>query len=106
MFNFKQRLLKTFDLLVVLLLEIKYHGYSGALVTLFKLACIRTHVKSDVAYFVGLVVAITRHNDCTFEFVNYGFLDFCVFGLLVGKALAFMVETLYLLINELETAVD
>lgn len=99
MFYFKQWLLETFDLFVILLFEIKYHGYSGSLITLFKLARVRTHVKSYIADFVGLVMTVTRHNDGTFELVDDGFLDFGVFWLLVCKALAFLVETLYLLVN-------
>ena len=52
------------------------------------------------------MVAVARHNNCTFEFVDHGFLDFGIFRLLVGKALAFLVETFDLLVDQLETIVD
>ena len=104
--NFKQGLLEALDFLVVLLFEIKHHRYRGSSITLFKLARVRAHVESNIADLIGLVMAVTRHNDCTFEFVDHGFLNFGIFRLLVGKALAFLVETFNLLVNELEAVVN
>ena len=106
MFYFKQGLLETLDFLVVLLLEIKHHRDCGASITLLKLARVRAHVESHVADFVRLVMAVARHDNCTFEFIDHSLLNFSIFGLLVGKALAFSVETFNLLVNELETVVD
>lgn len=51
------------------------------------------------------MVAVTRHNDCSLELIDYTLLDFGAFRLFVGKALAFMVKTFNLLINELKTVV-
>lgn len=106
MLYFKQGLLETLDLFIVLLLEIKDHGYRGASITLLKLASIWAHIEPHIAYFVCLVVSVTRHNDGSFEFIDYGLLDFCVLRRFVGEALAFLVETFDLLVDELQAIVD
>ena len=104
--NFKQGLLEALDFLVVLLFEIKHHRYCGSSVTLLKLARIRTHVESDVADLIGLMMAVTRHNDGTFEFVDDGLVDLGVLRLLVGEARALGIETLNLFVNQLEAIID
>lgn len=98
--------METLDLLVVLLLEIEHHGNSGACITLLELACVWTHVKSDIADLVSLVMTITGHDNGTLEFIDDGLLDFGVLWLLVSETLALLVETLDLLINQLEAVVD
>jgi hypothetical protein len=51
-------------------------------------------------------VAVTRHHDGTFELVDNSLLNLRVLGLLVGEALAFLVETLDLLVDQLKAVVD
>ena len=98
--------METLDLLVVLLFEIKHHRDSGTGVALFELASVWAHVKSDVADLVCLVMTVASHDDGTLEFIDDGLLDFRVLWLLVGETLALLVETLDLLINQLEAVVD
>ena len=76
LFYFKQGLLEGLDLLVVLLFEIKHHGYCGAGISLLELAGVRTHVEPDIAHLVGLVMTVTRHHDGALEFVDDGLLNF------------------------------
>ena len=98
--------MKALDLLIILLFEIQDHRYCGSGISLFKFARVRTHIKPDIAHLIGLMVSVTRHNYCAFEFIDDGFVHFLVFRCLISETLAFVVETFNLLINKLEAIVD
>jgi len=74
--DFKKRLIKTDDLLVVLLLEIHDHGDCCSLLALFELASFGAHVPTHGAHLVGLVMAVACHDNGAFEFIVNRFLNF------------------------------
>lgn len=105
LFDFEQGLIETHNLLVVLLTEVVDHRNGGASLTLLKTAGLGTHVPSDGADLVCLVVTIAGHNDCVFELIIDGFLDFVLLWRLAGVALALLREADHLLIYQLEAVV-
>lgn len=94
------------NLLVVLLTEIQDHRNRGAGLSLFKLASRRTHVESDVAHFVSLVMTVASHDDGALEFIVDGFLDFLLGGWFVGVTRSLVGEPTGLLLDELEAVVN
>jgi len=104
--DFKQGLVETHDLLVVLLAEVLHHGDGLTSFTLLKARGLRAHVPPDTRYLVGLVVAVTSHHNGVFKFVVH-----CLLGLkdlwwLAGVALSLLVKAHHLLIDKLEAVVN
>ena len=104
--NFKQRLLHLTDDLIVLLLEVGSHGDGGADLTLLEIASLWAHIEAHIADLVGLVVAVTRHNDGTLKFVLNGLLDLSEARWLIRVANSLLTEALNLLIDQLQAVVN
>lgn len=104
--NFKKRLVKTHNLLVVLRSEVLNHWYCLAGFSLLKAASLWAHIPSDSAYFVRFVMAVASHDDCMFEFIINGFLNLNGFWWLSSKSLSLVCKSYHLLINQLKTVVD
>ena len=104
--NFKQRLLHLTNDLIILLLEVSSHGDGGADLTLLEIASLWAHIKAHIADLVGLVVAVTRHNDGTLELVLNGLLDLSEARGLIRVANSLLTEALNLLIDQLQAIVN
>lgn len=104
--DFKQRLIKTHNLLVVLLAEVLHHGDGLASFTLLKAGGFGTHIPSDATHLVGLVMTVAGHDDRVLEFIVDGLLDLDGLWGLAGVTLALLSKAHHLFINELETVVD
>jgi len=76
-----------------------YHGNSGASFSLLEAASFWTHVPTDCANFISLVVAVASHNDCVLEFIVDSLLDFVLLGWLTSIALALLRKSDHLLID-------
>lgn len=97
--DFKQRLIQTHNLLIILLTEVLYHRNGLASLSLLKSGCLWTHVPSDAADLISLVMTVTRHNNGVFKFIIDSFLGLDNFWGLTGVALALLVKTHHLLVN-------
>lgn len=106
LFDFKQRLVKTHNLLVILRAEILNHRDGLASLTLLEATGLWTHIPTNGTDFVGFVMTIAGHDNCMFEFVVNGFLGFSNFWRLAGITLPFCCEPDHLFINQFETIVD
>lgn len=104
--DFKQRLVHGKDLLIILLLKVASHGDGCTSFTLFEVASLGAHVKTDAAYFVSLVMTITRHNDSSLKFVLDGFLVLSWGRLDLRVARSLDSKPLHLLVNQLKAVVN
>jgi hypothetical protein len=92
-------LVKTHDLFIILLAEIVDHRNRLSGFSLFKAACLRTHIPTNCANFISLVVSVASHHDSMLEFIINSLLNFVLFWRLAGVTLAFLGETDHLFIN-------
>jgi hypothetical protein len=99
LFDFKQRLVKTHNLLVVLRAEILNHRDSLPSFSLLEPTSLWAHVPTNGTNFVGFVMTVTSHDNRMFEFVVNGFLCFSNFWRLAGIALPFGCKSDHLLID-------
>lgn len=106
LFDFKQRLVKTHNLFVILLAEVLHHGNGLALLTLFETAGFRAHVPADGRHFVCLVMTVAGHDDCVFELIVHSFVNFVLLGWFSGETLLLVGEAVHLLVNKLQAVVD
>jgi len=97
--DFKQRLIKAHNLLVVLLTEVLNHGDSLTCFTLFETGSLWTHVPTNLGYFICFVVTVAGHNYGVFKLIIDSFLNFSGLWRLSGEALAFLCEAHHLFIN-------
>ena len=76
LFNFKQRLLRIRDFLLVVLQEIVKHldlGLGAALFALLEVVAARGHVPTNSVDLVGTFLAIVCHHNCAIEItINIG----------------------------------
>jgi hypothetical protein len=99
--NFKQRLVETHNLLVILRTEVLDHGNCLTSLSLFKAASFWTHIPAYCTDFVGFVMTVASHNNCMFEFVINGFLGLGNFWRLSGISLSFSGKSDHLFIDQL-----
>lgn len=99
LFYFKERLVETHNLLVVLLTEVLNHGYCLASFTLLKAGCLWAHVPSNAADLVSFVMAVAGHNDGVFKLIIDSLLDFYSFGRFARELDALLSESHHLLVN-------
>jgi hypothetical protein len=104
--DFKKWLVKTHNLLVVLRSEVLDHGDRLTCFSLFKSTSLWAHIPSDCADLISLVMTITGHDNCVFEFIVNGFLDLNSLWRFASKSLSFVRKSDHLLINQLETIVN
>jgi hypothetical protein len=104
--DFKQGLIQTHDLLIVLLAEVLHHGDGLTGFPLLKAGSLGTHIPPDAAHLVGLVVTVAGHDDCVLELVVDCLLDLDSLWGLAGIALALLSKAHHLFIDEFEAVVD
>lgn len=106
MLDLKKWLVKVQNLLVILLPEVLDHRNCGASLSLLELTCGRTHVKTNAADLVRLVMAVAGHYDGSFEFVVDRFLYFFHCRRLVRVALSLFSEAPRLFVDQFQTVID
>lgn len=104
--DLEERLIQVHDGNIVLLLEVQHHRDGLTNLTLLELTRLWSHVPFERGNLVGFVLAVARHDNCTFEFFVDRLRDFFLIWRFSHEPLALFFETLDLLLDELEAVVN